>query len=592
MTNATTSFTPRYTNLVQILDQSAQRFGHKPLFGTRKADGWQWTTYNEFQRLVGAAASALQRMGVGPGDRVAVISNNRLEWAIFAYGTYSLGAAYVPTYESQSTDEWAFILQDSGAKVCFVANAMIRDQIAAVREQIPNLQHVICFDCGEAESLLGEGAGHPINLQVPSDDTVASLIYTSGTTGKPKGVMLTHFNLASNASACLEISPASGEERSLAFLPWAHVFGGALELNSQIAYGASMAICEDTSHLLEYLPEVQPTMLFAVPRIWNRVYDGVRKQVSDKPKAVQQIFDRGMIAKSKKRRGETLSLSEKVVLALAEKLVFSKIVARFGGRLKFAFSGAAALSAEVAQFVDNLGITVLEGYGLTETSAGTTGSTLADRRFGAVGKPFPGVVIKIAEGVGGARPGEGEIIVYGQGVMKGYYNLPEVTREAFTADGGFRTGDLGRIDGDGFLYITGRVKELFKLENGKYVAPAPLEEKLQLSSYIAQAVIFGADRPYTVALIVPDMATLRSWAASEGIETHDATLVEAPRVRELLRSEIETHSRDFKGYESVRDFVVDTEELSIANGMLTPTLKVKRRKVMEKYGKQLASLYH
>lgn len=585
------SYTPRFTNLVTILEQSVKRFGHKPLFGTRGEHSWHYCTYSEFYALAQRMAAGLAQLGVQAGDRVAVISNNRLEWAVGAHGTYRLGAVYVPMYESQLPDEWTYILNDSGAKVCFAATSGIRDKLAMQRDQTPHLKELLCFEDGSYDRLLDQGAAHPISPPLPDDEALASLIYTSGTTGQPKGVMLTHRNLAANVSACLEVAPFRGEERSLAFLPWAHVFGGALELNTLLAYGASMAICGDTTRLLEFLPEVRPTLLFAVPRIWNRVYDAVHKQVASKPKPVQAIFHRGLIAKDKLRNHETLSKRERAALLLADKLVFSKIVQRFGGKLRFAFSAAAALSPEVGRFVDSLGIAVYEGYGLTESSAGATANVGEHRCIGSVGRPMPGVDIRIDEAVESANPGEGEVIIYGTGVMKGYHNRKAETQAALTEDGGLRTGDLGRIDGNGYLYITGRVKELFKLENGKYVAPVALEERLQLSPYISQCVVHGSDRPYLVALIVPDMPAVRAWAAQHGVQGADASILEHAQVRELIQKEIETQSRTFKGFESVRNFILEPEELSPQNGMLTPSLKVKRRVVMERFGRQLNALY-
>lgn len=584
------TYTPRYTNLVTLLDQSVRRFGHKPLFGTRSDGNWYWCTYKAFQDQVVQLSAGLASLGVQRGDRVAVISNNRLEWAVGAHACYRIGAAYTPMYDVQALDEWAFILNDSGAKVCFAATAAIRDSVQTRRDQLATLEHVICFDDSSYPELLAKGRQHPVDPQLPPDDTMAALIYTSGTTGRPKGVMLTHRNLASNASACLEAAPFKGEERSLAFLPWAHVFGGALELNALMAYGASIAICGDSKNLLEYLPEVQPTLLFAVPRVWNRVYAAVHSQIEGQPKPVQLLFKHGLQATTKARRGERLSLREQAVARLADKLVFSKVINRFGGRLRFAFSGAAALSPEVARFIDCLGVAVYEGYGLTETCAGTTANI--ERRFGSVGKPMPGISIRIDESVESMDPGEGEIIVYGDGVMSGYYNLEDETRQQMTADGGLRTGDLGRLDADGYLYITGRVKELFKLENGKYVAPAPLEEQLQLSPYISQCVVYGADRPHLVALIIPDMDALRTWAEGLGLpHRDDDRLLNQPETRALFLDQLQNQSARFKGYERIRNFILRSEELSINNGMLTPSLKVKRRIVLARYGEQLDDLY-
>lgn len=584
------SYTPRYTNLHQLLQQSVERFAHKPVFGTRTSTGWQWTTYGTFGQLVRQAAAGLSGLGVGAGDRVACISNNRLEWAIGAYATYSLGATYVPMYEAQLDAERQYILHDSGAKVCLVANAAVDESVGRMREQLPELEHTLCFDGTSFDALLEQGKQNPVSIAPPKDDDIASFIYTSGTTGKPKGVKLTHHNLAANVSACLDIAPLQGEERCLAFLPWAHVFGGTVELNTLIAYGGAIAICDDTTKLVDYLPEVKPTLLFAVPRVWNRIYDGVQKQVASQPKPIQVLFEVGMRARSKEKRGQSLTLPERLALPLAAKLVFSKIVARFGGELRFAFSGAAALSKDVGEFIDNLGIQVYEGYGMTESSGGTTGNNPDAIKLGTVGKPLPGVEVKL-DMERGTQPGEGEIIIYGTGVMAGYHNLPEASAEVFTEDGGLRSGDLGFLDDEGFLSISGRVKEIYKLANGKYIAPAPLEEKVQLSAYISQCVIYGDNQPHNVALIIPDMVTLSAWGLRHGV-TDSSDLLSSPKVRTLLAREIERASDDFKGFERIRDFILSSEEMTPDNGLLTPTMKVKRAAVMARYGAELEALYH
>lgn len=590
------AYTPRFTNLVTLLESSIRKNGEKPLFGTRRPSGWEWITYAEFGKRVDQCRAGLALLGVAAGDRVAVISNNRLEWAVGAHATYGLGAAYVPMYETQSDKDWTYILRDSGAKICFVANRAVLERVNQIRRECPHIQHVVCFDeVPGAEmsfaELVRRGKENPVPGVHPGDRDVASVIYTSGTTGNPKGVELTHSNLAGNVSAILDVSPIREHECSLAFLPWAHVFGGCVELNGLIATGNALAICDDTSKLIDYLPEVKPTMLFAVPRIWNRIYDGVQKQIAAKPKLIQSLFHMGMAGRSKQKRGEPLSVAETIAVPVAEKLIFSKIVDRFGGRLRFAFSGAAALSRDVAEFIDNLGIQVYEGYGMTESSGATTSNIPGATRIGSVGKPLPGMDVKLDTKVSGAVDGEGEIIIYGTGVMARYRHLDDATREALTPDGGLRTGDLGRFDAEGYLYITGRVKELFKLSNGKYVAPAPLEEQLQLSPFIAQCVIFGQDRPHNVAMIVPDFDSLRAWARENGVGGSDAEILKDPRTRALYTREIEQRSADFKGYERVKTFFFEPEPLTTDNGMLTPTLKLKRRNVLQRYGAQLSALY-
>ncbi len=397
--------------------------------------------------------------------------------------------------------------------------------------------------------------------------------------------------MACNVSAILDVVPCGPDDRTVAFLPWAHVFGGNIEINSVFALGASTAICSAPEKLIEDLPVVKPTILFAVPTIWNRIYAGVQKNVAAQPKILQKLFHAGMSAATRQARGEHISLVDKAVLAAARSLIFGKVVARFGGRLKWAVSGAAALSRDVGEFIDNLGITVYEGYGMTETSGVATSNTPEARRMGSVGKPLPGITIKLDKEFASGDPEVGEILVYGHGVMNGYHNQPEDTAKVMTADGGLRTGDLGKLDKDGFLFITGRVKELYKLENGKYVAPAPMEEQITLSRYIAQAMIFGSDKPYNVALIVPDMTALDEWAKENGLTGTNGTLLEDAKVKKLYATELERLSSEFKGYERVKSFKLIAQPFTTADDLLTPTLKLKRRNVIKKYQPQLDALY-
>jgi long-chain acyl-CoA synthetase len=592
--NTAPLFVPEFTDLVSLLGSSVKQYSERPLFGTRRDDGWHWTTYREFGALVDTFRAGLASLGVKRGDHVAVISQNRLEWVVGAHAVFSLGAGYVPMYEAQLDKEWQYILADSGSAVCLVASASIAARVKRLAEDLPALAHVVSFDGdgpGSYTELLSRGASRPAARVVPEPSDLACLIYTSGTTGNPKGVRLTHSNLACNVSAILPVLESGPDDRGVAFLPWAHVFGGCVELNTCLAMGASTAICGDPMKLPQFIGEVKPTVLFAVPRVWNRIHAGVGAMMLTKPPAVRWMFDTAMAAKNKQRKGESLGFTEWAALKLAEKLVFPKVRAAFGGRLRFAASGAAALSLEVAEFIENLGIGLFEGYGMTESSGGTTAQPVGAKRLGSVGKPLPGVRIEIDKSVAGSTADTGEVVIYGHGIMSGYHNLDDATRQAIGEDGGLRTGDLGRFDADGYLYITGRTKELYKLENGKYVAPVPLEEQVTLSPYILQCVIFGANRPHNVALIVPDMAALRAWATKNGIEGDGEDLLSDSRVRKLLETEVATHSKDFKGFERIKDFVIDTDELTIQNGMLTPTLKLKRSKVVAKYDEVFASLY-
>ena len=586
------NYKPRYSNVVDMLRSSVAQYAQRPLFGTRNSQGWHFITYAEFDELVNAARGGIASLGVKPGERVAVISDNRLEWVTCAYASYSFGTIYVPMYQAQLDRDYKYILSDSAAQVCFCANERIAARVRALQPELPQLKHVIDFESAQYQELLATGRAKPVPAAKLSDNDVAIYIYTSGTTGSPKGVELTHYNLGATASSVIDVAPLKyQEECTLAFLPWAHVFGGCIEVAVLIGYGGAVAICDNTEKLLDYLSEVKPTALFAVPRIWNRIYDGVNKQIEARPKAIQQLLRTGLKARGRHAKGQSLSIPERLAMLITNKLLITKIQARLGGRVRFAVSGAAALSQEVAEFIDNLGIIVLEGYGLTETTGGGTGSQPHTRRLGSVGKPLPGTEIRLDPDVPGAGPGEGEIIIHGAGVMRGYHNVPEASG-IFTSDGGLRTGDIGRFDADGFLYITGRVKELYKLSNGKYVAPVALEEKLQLSPFVAQCCVYGADRPHNTAVIIVDIDSVIAWAGAHGLPTSDtAKLLQEPKVRSLIRTELDKHSRDFKGYEQVRDFVLDSELFTTQNDLLTPSLKLKRRNVLAKYADRLDALY-
>jgi long-chain acyl-CoA synthetase len=588
------TFQPRFHDLVSMLQDVVSRFAEKPALGSRDAGGWTWTSFAELGKLVARCRAGLAARGVKRGDRVAVISNNRLEWAVAAYATFSLGAIYVPMYESQLDDDWHFILSDCGAHLCFVSGEPIAKRVRALAGSIASLQHVIDFDAQGEDSfaaLMSAGNGHDAAI-TPDAEDIATFIYTSGTTGKPKGVRLSHRNIAGNVSGFQAVVPLDGGHRSLAFLPWAHVYGGSIELHGMLSLGASLAICDKREKILDFLGEVKPTVLFAVPQIWNRIYAGVQANVASKPAPIRWMFHAALRCRSKQRRGETPTLGERLALPMAQALVFGKVRERFGGKLKFACSGAAALSPDVAEFVDNLGIDVYEGYGMTECSGIGVCNQPTARRIGTVGKPLPGMDIKLDHEAPGGDAENGEIIIYGLGVMAGYHNQPEETAKVMTADGGLRTGDLGRFDRDGFLVVTGRVKELYKLQNGKYVAPAPLEEKLTLSPYIAQVMLYGGDKPYNVALIVPNVQNAQKWAEENGLGADSSTaLLSSPKMRELLTKELDKYSSDWKSYERIKKFVIADEEFTTQNDMLTPTLKVKRRNVIKRYGTALDKLY-
>jgi long-chain acyl-CoA synthetase len=581
----------QFTNLIDLWSQSHRRYPDRPLFGTKRGDSWRWDTYADIAAGVDACRGGLARLGVGRGDAVGMIADNRPEWAIAAYATYGRGAAFVPMYEAQKLDEQVFILRDAACVVVFVATAKLYERLQAVRADLPGLRRVVGLDLP---------ADHPDSFasfcatadapapEAPAATDVAGFIYTSGTTGQPKGVRLTHRNICSNINAIHSVFTFQPDDRSLSFLPWAHSFGQTCELHGLVSMGCSLAINDAVPNLLGNLATVQPTILFAVPRIFNRIYDGVHKQISERPGLVQGLFHRAIAAAAAPHRGESAGILDSLAHTIADRLIFSTVRARFGGRLKYCISGSAALAPEVATFIAALGINVYEGYGLTETSPIATANGPHGSKLGSVGRAIPEVRIMIDTAATGHAE-HGEILIYGPNVMQGYHNRPEENAAVLMPDGGFRSGDMGYLDKEGFLFITGRIKEQYKLENGKYVVPTPLEEALKLSPYIANVMVHGANRPHNVALIVPDAEALRKWAADAQVAL--GVVSENPRVRALIAAEITQFGKAFKGYERPERFAIVDEDFTTDNGMLTPTLKLKRRAVLEKYGALLDALY-
>jgi long-chain acyl-CoA synthetase len=583
----------RAENLIELAQASVARFGNRPLFGEQRGGTWQWMTYAGWQRHVDGLRAGLAALGIGPGDRIAIVSRNSAAWATAAYATYGLGAAFVPMYEAQRPEEWEFILRDCEAKVVLGRTHDIATTLAAMQPRLPALQHVLAIEGPASDprtvaAIEQRGRAAPLPPHAIDPHDIAGLVYTSGTTGFPKGVMLSHHNLTTNINAALAVFPLSEHDRSLSFLPWAHVFGQVCELHILVGAGASTAFNVDTNQLIEDLHEVKPTILVAVPRIFNRIHEGVRGKMEHRPRVIRNVFENGLSASIRAHRGERLSLMDHIWRLLAAPLFFA-VRRKFGGRLKYAISGSATLSRDTAEFINGLGIEVYEGYGLTETSPIVAMNRPGHRKIGSVGLPIENVTVEIDE-TRGSAPGEGEIVVHGPNVMKGYHARPEENARAFTPDGGFRTGDLGSFDADGYLSITGRIKEQYKLENGKYVMPGPIEERLTLSPFIRNVMLYGAGKPFNVALVAIDVDQVQHWATEHHLDLA-ADITRDSRVRSLIQRELDSHAAELRGYERPRACTLTIEAFSVENGMLTPTLKVKRATVTSTYGTMLEALY-
>ena len=594
-----------FTSLVNMQERVCLEHGNKPAIGTKRGSTYEWTSFADLARRIDAFRAALHQMGVERGDKVSIISNNREEWAVAAYATYGLGAHFVPMYEAQLPKDWEYILRDSEAVVLIVANEEIYERTTRFVEEVDSLRHIVCLD-GVSDDYsyqawIARGEEAPVDSIEPEPYETAGLIYTSGTTGKPKGVVLSHSNFVSNINAVNSVFPRDADgDVSCSFLPWAHSFGQTAELHCMLSAGCAIGIAESVNTLLDDFLLVRPTVLFAVPRIFNKIYDGLQKRMATEPPVKRFLFHRALTVSARKRELESRgmrSLWTDAQHRFFDRLIFSKVRDKFGGRLEYAFSGGAALQKEVGEFIDDIGIIVFEGYGLTETSPIATANNPDARKFGTIGVPIPGVEIVICnEDRELLPPGEeGEIVIVGPNVMQGYHNQPDATAEViFDLDGkrAFRSGDMGRIDDEGFVQITGRFKEQYKLENGKYVVPTPLEEGLRLSGFINQVFLYGDNRLFNVCLVVPDFEACRAWCQENGVtgSTPDE-LAASSEVHALIGRELEKAASEFKGYEKPKRWALLTEEFTTENDLLTPKMSVKRRNVLARYQSSIEALY-
>jgi long-chain acyl-CoA synthetase len=587
-------------NLVEFLENSVAKFPERPMFGTKKARGvYEWATYGQIGRRVDDLRAGLAGLGVGRGDAVGIIANNRTEWAIAAYATYGLGGRFVPMYETELPRIWQYIVTDSALKVLFVSKEEILEKVKGFRGQIPTLKHLILIEGGgpgSMEAFEAKGRLDPVRSIRPGADEIASLIYTSGTTGEPKGVLLSHGNCTSNSMAGVKMFPElAGREVSLSILPWAHSYGQTAELNAMIYLGGAIGFIESVKTIVQDMALVRPTWLIAVPRVFNRVYNGLWERMNEAGGIARRLFVMGVEAAKRRRELKAAGRSEilnAVKFKLADWIVFAKIRRKMGGRLKGAMSGSAVMNVEIAHFFFDVGIPIYDCYGMTEASPAIAVNASFAYRLGSVGRAIDKVRIVIDSSM--VEPGaqDGEIIVYGPNVMKGYHNKPEKTREVITPDGGLRTGDRGRLDEDGFLFITGRIKEQFKLENGKFVFPAALEEDISLVPWVQNVVIAGENRPFTVGLIVPDFLMLERYAEKYGLPHDIRGLVANPDIQAMITGEIlKILQGRYANYEIPKKFLYLTEVFTAENGTLTQTMKLKRRLVLEKFRERIETLY-
>ncbi len=555
----------------------------------------------ELVRQVRQIARALVESGVRPGDRVALMAENGPHWPAVDFATLCIGAALVPIYPTLLPEGAAYVARDSGSRVLFVQGRERLEGLLAVRGEMPAVERIVAIDGGDdlspaagdasgvesLEAFMGRGAGadqtwlEQMAAHAKPDD-LATLIYTSGTTGDPKGVMLTHDNLVSNAVTGCEVLGLEGNFTALSFLPLSHSFERLVDY-CYFLKGITIAYAESVQTVAANLLEVRPHVFVAVPRVYEkvmaRVYENATAAGGLKAKLFQWAMGVGREALPKRLAFEPASLKVRI----ADKLVFSKIRQRLGGRFVFAMSGGAPLGRDVAEFFWGAGIPIYEGYGLTETSPVISVNARGATRLGTVGRPMPRIEVRIAE--------DGEILSRGPNTMRGYYGKPQATAEAIDADGWFHTGDIGHLDDGGFLVITDRKKELIVNAYGKNIAPAPIENALKASRWISQAVVIGDRRQYLAAILVPDFEVLKGWAAAEKIGGTIAEQVQHPALRAILQAEVDAVNEHLARYEQIRVWEAVPAEFTLEGGELTPTLKVKRRVINIKYKAILDRLY-
>lgn len=578
-------------DLVAGLTRSVDRHGGRDALGVRHDDGWRWLTYRQLGHAIDEVRGGLAHRGIGPGDRVGILANNRVETAVTTYATLGLGACVVPMYPAQGPRDWHHILRDSGARLVVSATRGLDRRLEGL--ELPAVEHRLCFDLDDDDprsfqQLRRDGRSHPYGPEPRSPDTLATLMYTSGTSGAPKGVMLTHHNLASNVEAVLAAMPLSSRDRCLSFLPWALAFGQTCELHAMLRLGASIAICSSLDRFVSDLAETKPTVLVSVPRMFSRLHERAEREMRRRPRALRELYQRGLRLAEKQREGR-LRWTERVALETADRVVLAPLRQQIGGALRYAFCGGAPLAPDVARFVANVGITLYEGYGLTEASPVVSTNRPSAHRLGSVGRPVEGVRVHVDTSVG--AEGDGEIVVHGPGVMKGYWNDPQATRAVLDDDGGLRTGDVGHLDEEGYLYVTGRLDEQYKLSSGKEVSPSVLEAQIRRSPYIKNAMVDGAGRDRNLAVVVVDLDAMHRWADERDLRYRDsAEMLDSPRVHAHILAEIGEQTADARPYERVADAVLVADDFTTDNGLLTPTLRIKRSEVRARYAEALEAL--
>jgi long-chain acyl-CoA synthetase len=604
--SATASSTGSKT-IADLIPRAAGAHGPHTAIRYKRDGAWHDVTYEQLAGIVQELGLGLIEIGIQPGERFCILANTRPEWSYVDMAATSAGAVVVPIYQTNSPEECHWVISDSGACAVVCENAEQLEKIAAIRDQLPNLRHVIVMD-PPAQDAQGNGAVsamQPITLDElrergrkrPAEELDArraavrpedafTFIYTSGTTGPPKGCVLTHGNYRAIVDMVSDVGEIQGDEVTYLYLPLAHSFAlliqlAAFDLGSTLAFYGG-----DTKQIVAELQEVKPTYLPSVPRIFEKIYTlaqaAIQSQSPEEQQGAREAIALGLKVRNMIERGEEVPEELRKPFDEADEQLFKNVRAIFGGNVRHATSGAAPIAKEILEFFWACGVPVLEGYGMTETATAATISTIENHRFGTVGRALPGVELRIAE--------DGEILIKGPNIFNGYHNQASTSFGA-VEDGWLHTGDLGSIDEDGYLSITGRKKDIIITAGGKNLTPANIENDLKQSRWISQAVMHGDQRPYPVVLITLDEEEMPAWARERGLPEDIASLSREPAVHELIQGEVDRVNSRYAQVEQVKKFVILDHDLSQPTGELTPTLKVKRNVVNEKYADLFDSLY-
>jgi long-chain acyl-CoA synthetase len=582
--------------VADLLPRAAAMYGSAVAVKYKEGDQWVSRTFAEVIETVRPLAMGLVELGVQKGDRVSILGNTRPEWTYFDFAALSIGATVVPIYQTNSPEECRYVLENSDSKVVVVEDAEQLEKVRAIRDQLPQLEHIVLMtgsaeDALSSDDLAAKGAGADIagweelySAVTPGD--ICTFIYTSGTTGPPKGCIISHGNYRAMLDMVNAVSVIEDEDLTYLYLPLAHSFAlliqfGSFDLGTTIAYWE-----RDPLKILPNLAEVKPTYFPSVPRIFEKIYTAATSGMEKEGGLKKAIFDWSIKVGAKMREAERSDRKPGFLLqrsyAFADKQVLSKIRNLFGGRVRLAVSGAAPINPEILRFFDAAGVLVLEGWGMTETSTAATISTPEDFKVGTIGKPFPGCEVKIAE--------DGEILVKGPNVFQGYHKNPEATRETIV-DGWLHTGDIGEIDSQGFIKITGRKKDIIITAGGKNITPANLEAEIKQHPLVSQCVVVGDRRPYLVALVTLDPEEAVKYAEEHNLPEDPAQLAKNADVKAAIEAHVEKINQNFARVEQVKKISILPHDLSQESGELTPTLKVKRAVVAQKHEGEIEQLY-